>query len=268
MPMTDAPAAKRTRAQALDATVSTVIIVGMGRHSSLFVQSDGTRLVSTFEHTILAISRSGRPSLIAGSKGKKRTNDGDGTSAQFAMPCGLTVDKAGNIVVAGFKDHAIRTVSLAGQVYTLAGNRQAGFADGQGEAARFRGPVSVVLGANGELLVLDSDNHAIRAVSSAGAVRTLAGNGEEGFVDGQGGAARFNDPLGLALDVDGSLLMADSGNHAIRRVTMAGEVSTVAGNGEEGFADGAGAAARLKREHGGGRHQRAWWWTARAPSWW
>ena len=81
--------------------------------------------------------------------------------------------------------------------------------------------------------------------SRRGAVRSLAGSGEAGFADGQGAAARFNLPLGLARDKDGSILVADRGNNAVRRVTREGEVSTVAGNGEAGYADGEGAAARF-----------------------
>ena len=86
----------------------------------------------------------------------------------------------------------------------------------------------------------------IRVVTPGGAVRTLAGNGEAGFADGQGAAARFNFPTALARDKDGSILVADGGNSAVRRVTMEGAVSTVAGNGEAGYADGEGAAARFK----------------------
>ena len=76
-------------------------------------------------------------------------------------------------------------------------------------------------------------------------MRTLAGNGEAGFAVGQGAAARFNFPTALARDKDGSILVADQGNNAVRRVTMEGAVSTVAGNGEAGYADGEGAAARF-----------------------
>jgi hypothetical protein len=118
-------------------------------------------------------------------------------------------------------------------------------ADGQGEAARFNLPHSVVVTANGDYIMTDFGYHALRVVTPGGAVRTLAGNGEPGFVDGQGAAARFNHPAGLAVDVDGSILVTDPGNHAVRRVTMAGAVSTVAGNGQKGYADGEGAAARF-----------------------
>jgi hypothetical protein len=98
---------------------------------------------------------------------------------------------------------------------------------------------------NGDLLVSDSSNHSIRVVSPEGAVRTLAGNGMAGFANGQGADARFNCPCGLALDLCGNLLVADSGNHAIRLVTMAGKVSTVAGSGVKGFADGLAVVAIL-----------------------
>ena len=79
------------------------------------------------------------------------------------------MDKTGSIVVADFWNHAIRTVSFAGQVDTLAGNLEARFADGQGAVVRFNEPADVVLGVNGELLVSDFRNHAIRAVTAAGA---------------------------------------------------------------------------------------------------
>ena len=159
------------------------------------------------------------------------------------------MDAAGQTVVADHWNHALRLVSKAGAVSTLAGGGEPGFADGQGAAARFHGPGSVVLAANGEFVVSDAYNNVLRVVTPGGAVRTLAGSeeGEAGFADGQGAAARFNHPRGLALDADGrSVLVADLGNHAVRRVTMAGAVSTVAGNGQAGFADGEGAAARFR----------------------
>jgi DNA-binding beta-propeller fold protein YncE len=169
--------------------------------------------------------------LIAGDEDEEGFEDGKGANARFSMPGGMTVDAAGHIVVADCGNNALRRVSKAGEVSTLAGNGEEGFADGQGDAARFNYPWGVVLAANDEIVVADTKNHAIRVVTPGGAVRTLAGNGEAGFADGQGAAARFNCPVGLARDMDGSILVADGGNHAVRRVTMTGEVSTVAGNG-------------------------------------
>ena len=88
----------------------------------------------------------------------------------------------------------------------------------------------MVVTANDEYVMTDCFNHAVRVVTPGGAVRTLAGNGERSFVDGQGAAARFNCPVGLAVDVDDSILVTDYGNHAVQRVTMAGTVSTMTGN--------------------------------------
>ena len=123
--------------------------------------------------------------------------------------------------------HAIRKVTKAGAVVsTLAGNGEAGFADGQGADARFNRPHSVVVAANGDFIVSDTGNHSIRVLTPQGAVRTLCGNGKAGFADGKGADARFNEPRGLALDPKGNLLVADFGNDAIRLVTMAGAVST------------------------------------------
>ena len=247
----------------LEAIVTTDTIPGMGKPNGIFVLADGTRLVVTDEHTLLQIPPSGRLATIAGyaenevdaeededEEDHETRNmiggflDARGTRARFNNPDAITVDRAGSAVVVDLGNHAIRTVSKAGAIVsTIAGNGEAGSADGQGADATFDHPADVVLASNGDMLV--SNAHAIRVVTPGGAVRTLAGSGQAGFADGQGPAACFNQPAGLSLDTDGSLLVADSRNHAIRRVTMAGAVSTVAGNGEPGFADGSGAVARF-----------------------
>jgi sugar lactone lactonase YvrE len=118
-----------------------------------------------------------------------------------------------------------------------------GLVDARGAEARFRKPEGV-LAAHGMLIVADTGNHAIRVIERDGMVRTLAGNGQRGSVDGEGLAAQFRNPSRLALDIDGSILVSDES--ALRRVTMEGLVTTVAGNGEQnGFADGAGTNARF-----------------------
>ena len=252
-PMIAPPAAERARAPALDAAVSTLEVPGLGLLSGMFVMSDGNCLVSTtslrdkyLADTLQLLTPTGQLALIAGDEDEDRFfEDGKGANARFYCPNGMTVDAAGHIVVVDGGNHAVRRVSKAGEVSTLAGNGEAGFADGQGEDARFNGPDGVALAANDEIVVADTDNHAIRVVTPGGAVRTLAGNGEAGFAEGQGAAARFNCPAGLARDKDGSILVADQGNNAVRRVTMEGAVSTVAGNREAGYADGEGAAARF-----------------------
>ena len=216
--MTAPPAAKRARAPALDAAVSTLEVPGLGQPYGMFAMADGTRLVSTEQHTLQLLTPAGQLALIAGGEDEEGFEDGKGANARFNDPYGMTVDAAGHIVVVDGGNHALRRVSKAGEVSTLAGNGEEGFADGQGDAARFNGPDGVALAANDEIVV---------------------------FADGQGAAARFNRPRGLARDKDGSILVADQGNNAVRRVTMEGAVSTVAGNREAGYADGEGAAARF-----------------------
>jgi DNA-binding beta-propeller fold protein YncE len=245
----NAPAAKRARPPALDAVVSTVAAPGLGKPNGLFVLADST-LLACSGHSIRVLAPSGLlPALLlAGNNTSSGNQDGPGADARFDCPVGITVDPAGNVVVVDSDNHALRLVSKAGAVSTLAGGGGKGFADGQGAAAaRFKDPFSVVVTANGDYVMTDFSNHAVRVVTPGGAVRTLAGNGNRGFVDGQGAAARFNEPVGLAVDVDGSILVTDRGNHAVRRVTMPGAVSTVAGNGHQGYADGEGAAARFNR---------------------
>ena len=93
-------------------------------------------------------------------------------------------------MVVDYLGHTIRKVTKAGAVVsTLAGNGKAGFADGQGADARFNRPYSVVVAANGDLIVSDQLNHCLRVVTPEGAVRTLVGNGQSGFADGQGADA-------------------------------------------------------------------------------
>jgi hypothetical protein len=194
----------------------------------MFVLADGTRLFSSLKRTILQLPPSGRLSTLAGNRGERgELKDGADTLARFQHPIGLTVDRAGNVVVADYMSHAIRKVTKAGAVVsTLAGNGEAGFADGQGTDARFNNPYSVVVAANGDLIVSDRGNHCLRVVTPEGAVRTLVGNGQAGFADGEGADARFNRPASLAMDPEGNVLVADCGNHSVRLVTMAGAVST------------------------------------------
>ena len=115
--------------------------------------------------------------------------------------------------------------------------------------ARFSDPYGVAVDAAGNLYVGDSGNHTIRKVSPAGVVSTLAGlAGNWSLTDGSGSVARFKTPQGVAVDAAGNVYVADTNNHAIRKITISagvGVVSTVAGQTSSGSADGTGAAARF-----------------------
>ena len=151
--MSAARAAKRGRAPALDAAVSTLEVPGLGQPFGMFVMADGTRLVTTSKHTLQLLTPAGQLALIAGDEDEDGFEDGKGANARFNDPNGMTVDAAGHIVVADSGNNALRRVSKAGEVSTLAGNGEEGFADGQGDAARFNWPCGVALAANDEIVV-------------------------------------------------------------------------------------------------------------------
>lgn len=137
-----------------------------------------------------------------------------------------------------------------GSISLLAGSLQsAGTADGQGSAAQFSGPEGVALDKAGNLYVTDTAAHTVRKVTPDGVVTTLAGMaGQAGSDDGQGSAARFASPRGIALDAAGNVYVADSGTHVIRKISPAGLVTTwVGAAGQSGNADGAANTARLNQ---------------------
>jgi len=250
--MVDDPrAAQRDQPPAgLGARVTSLDLPGLGFVTCIAVTTDGTRLVCTIS-AIYTLSPSGRLTLLAGHRTEPGFKNGQGGAARFTGLNGIAVDSAGNMLVSDTFNQALRKVTRNGAVTTLAGNGEAGYADGVGDTVRFNQPGGIVVDADGTIYVTDSGNNCVRQVGpDDGAVSTLAGDGKGGvgLADGVGSTARFYNPTGLALDMDSHLIVADSGNHCIRRVTTAeGRVTTVAGRPEHGggYADGEGAAARF-----------------------
>ncbi|MGO1070746.1 gluconolaconase [Lysobacter sp. CA199] len=131
------------------------------------------------------------------------------------------------------------------QLELVAGDGVRGMRNGAGAQARFADPYGLARSGDGTLYVADAgDNNRIRSIRPDGRVATVAGS-VEGFVDGIGTAAAFNTPSGLALDSLGNLYVADTGNHAIRKISKQGVVSTLAGTGTPGSLDGPGAQAQF-----------------------
>ncbi len=210
------------------------------------VDSAGNILVADSNNRkIRKIDREGVVTTVAGS-GEEGVADLTGTAASFVNPSGVAVDSAGNIYVAGGNSHKIRKISPAGEVSTLAGTGSPGADDGPGASASFNRPHDLAVDSGGNVYVADHENHKIRKITQAGEVSTLAGSGAAVFADGQGAAAGFKNPYGLDIDAAGNIFVADRYNHRIRKITPAGEVSTVAGSGGFGVVDGPAASAEFR----------------------
>jgi sugar lactone lactonase YvrE len=169
-------------------------------------------------NAIRKIDFSGNVTTLAG--GTSGDVDGQGRAAQFRTPFSLAVDRAGNIYVADFGNHKIRKVTPSGSVTTFAGTGVAGFKDGPALEAQFNNPQGVAVDSIGNVYVSDTHNNAVRMISATGQVSTLAGAIESGFVNGPGELARFNLPMGIALDASGNIYVADYFNHSIRKITI------------------------------------------------
>jgi hypothetical protein len=179
--------------------------------------------------------------VLAGS-GSRGFADGAGAAAQFNGLEGVAVDGEGSIIIADTNNHRVRKLSPDGTVSTLAGSGRKGFADGAGAAAQFNYPSGVAVDGVGSIIIADSGNNRVRKICPDGTVSTLAGSGSAGFADGAGAAAQFYSPVGVAVDGEGSFIIADNGNHRVRKISPDGIVSTLAGSGPWGVAvDGEGS---------------------------
>jgi len=210
----------------------------------LVVDAAGNILVADAgNHRIRKITPNGVVTTLAGT-GTPGKKDGAGTIAEFKKPVGIAVDGSGNILVAERDNNMIRKITLTGEVNVFAGTT-GGFKDDQGTAARFFGPFGIATDAAGNMYIGDCYNNRIRKITPSGMVSTLAGSGDADFQDGAGGSAKFNRPLGMAVDASGNVYVADYLNSRIRKITAAGVVSTLAGDGTPGHRDGAGAQAQF-----------------------
>ena len=217
--------------------------------SGVAVDGSGNSYVAdTWNHIIRKITPAGVVSTLAGSPGEFGSADGTGADARFRGPQSVAVDGSGNVYVADTYNFTIRKILPSGEVSTLAGLAgQPGSANGTGAEARFQLPLGVAVDGSANVYVADHSNCVIRRITPAGVVTTLAGlNGFSGSADGTGADARFSFPYAVAADAAGNVFVADTSNHTIRRITPAGEVTTLAGApGQTGAVDGTGASARF-----------------------
>lgn len=180
------------------------------------------------------VDPSGIITTVAGNGSYKESGDnGPALQAGLGSISGLAVDAQGNLFIASLYESRVRKVDLSGRITNVAGNGLPGFA-GDGwpiPMAQFNMPTGLAVDRMGNVYVSDRLNARVRKVSVFGRVYTVAGRGQEGF-SGDGGPAveaRLRSPEAVLVDAAGNLLIADSGNHRVRKVTPTGEISTVAG---------------------------------------
>jgi serine/threonine-protein kinase len=206
---------------------------------------------------IRKITQAGVVTTLAGS-GNMGATDGPGSTATFVTPSGICVDNAGNVYVADQSyESLIRMITPAGVVSTLAGNSTTASIDGLGTAASFSYPIDIAVDGNGTLYVTEGHDtgisntsitlpsYRIRKIASGGIVTTLAGSATVGDLDGTGTAATFNIPAYLCTDANGNIYVSEAGGVRIRMVTPAGVVTTFAGSGTPGKADGPAKVAQF-----------------------
>jgi len=237
--------------------------------SGLAVDAAGNvYMADASNHAVRKVTPDGQVTTLAGD-GRIGDDDGQGSKARFYYPSDVAVDASGTVYVADTLNHTIRKIASDGTVTTLTApstrivelaadvvEASGDYADGPIATAKFNEPSGLVLDNKGNLYVSDRGNQVIRYIDfAAGTVTTVAGSkpsyasdslyAEGDYLDGTASAARFNAPEGLALAPDGTLVIADSLNHAVR-LLKDGKVTTLAGEGTEfGSNDGVTYAAHF-----------------------
>jgi DNA-binding beta-propeller fold protein YncE len=212
---------------------------------ALVLDSSGVLYVGDAgNHRIRKITPQGEVTTLAGS-GTNGFADGTGTAAAFSEVRGLAL-YGDFLYAADHHNHRVRKIKIStGEVTTLAGSGEAGFADGAGAAAAFNYPQGIAADGAGNVYVADIYNSRIRKISPDGTVTTLAGK-VKGFAEGSGQSASFSEPAGVAADSAGTVYVADTWNHCIRAVTPEGEVSVYGSyRGSWGYLDGESANAKV-----------------------
>jgi sugar lactone lactonase YvrE len=242
----DGPGYSGDGGPATSAQLNTPVAVAVDAAGNIYIADSAN-------NRIRKVSPGGIISTVAGNGIQGFAGDGGlATSAELAMPSGVAVDGAGNIYIADSANWRIRKVSPSGVITTVAGGGGSAFWFGGGApgdggpatSATLSNPQGVAVDAAGNLYIADSQDYAIRMVNVSGTINTVAGNGSPGS-SGDGGpatSAQIGYVAGLTVDAGGNIYIGDHDNNRVRKITPNGIITTVAGNGSNGFSGDGGPA--------------------------
>jgi uncharacterized protein (TIGR03437 family) len=212
----------------------------VGRVINVAVDPSGNVLIADVDNfMVFRLTTDGIIHILAGNGIRGLSGDGGpALQASLRLARGMVHDRDGNLYIAFSDDHRVRKIAPDGTITAVAGG-SAGFSGDGGPAlqAQLNAPDGLAIDGGGNLYIADTKNHRIRKVSPSGIITTVAGNGVPGFAGDNGAAlnASLNSPAGLAVDAAGNLFIADAFNNRVRKLSPDGKITTLAGDGTQGF---------------------------------
>ena len=235
----------------LVAATGTIVTLASGLNSPMGLTADpqGNIYVADTDNQRIRRLNPDRSAITAVGTGEAGTGPEELMPAQTQLrgPRGVCLDRSGTLYVVDTSNHRVLRVAPTALVESAAGNGSPGDSGdgGQARAAQLNQPGGCATDSFGNLFIADTGSHRIRKVTPAGAITTVAGAGKAGASGDEGPAtdARLNGPRGVAVDDNGDIFIADTGNNRVRQVTSDGAIHTVAGGDTAGFTGDGGSAA-------------------------
>lgn len=237
---------------ATDAKLNDPVGVAIDAVGVVYIADKGNnrlRMITPATSRLITVAGNGMPGYSG--------DGGAATAAQLSQPRAVVIDAAGDMYIADQGNNRIRkVVAGTGIITTMVGTGVAGYSGdgGPATAAQLNGPYGLAIDAANNLYICDVDNQRIRKVTPAGIITTVAGNGTAGYSGDWGPAtnAQLNEPIGVAIDAEGGILIADGWNNRMRKVAPTGIIHTIAGTGTAGYSGDGGAAisAELNNPYG------------------